>query len=73
VACIGAEAYEDALYALRGELPAGWTTFYTAEPDPELHTFLRAERFYGANAEGQTLSAWVDELINGTATDRGEP
>jgi hypothetical protein len=71
VACIGAEAYEDALYALRGELPAGWTTFYTAEPDPELHTFLRAERFYGANAEGQTLADWTKDLIEGRAEDKG--
>lgn len=81
VACIGAEAYEDALYALRDGLPDPWTTFYAVEseerpaPDQiapsEQHTFLRDERFYEASAESQRLSDWITDLINGTAADRG--
>lgn len=72
--CIGAEDYEDALYALRDRLPEPWTTFYAVESDPAdaaRHTFLRAERFYEATAEGQTLSAWISDLVNGEAEDRG--
>jgi len=72
--CIDAEDYEDALYALRDRLPDPWTTFYAVESDPAdaaRHTFLRAERFYEATAEGQTLSAWIADLINGEADDRG--
>jgi hypothetical protein len=82
VACIEPEEYEDALYALRGELPDAWTTFYAVEseePDPvlgglapsELHTFLRVERFYEASAEGQSLADWTRDLIDGRAVNRG--
>jgi len=79
--CIEADEYEDALYALRDQLPEPWTTFYAEaseiRPSPselapsESHTFLRAERFYGAAAEGQSLSAWISDLIAGDAEDRG--
>jgi hypothetical protein len=79
--CIGAQEYEDALYDLRNELPKPWTTFYAVasetRPSPdelapsERHTFLRVERFYEATAEGQSLSAWLSDLIAGDAEDRG--
>ena len=72
--CIGAEDYEGALYALRDALPDPWATFYAVESDPAdaaRHTFLRAERFYEATTEGQTLSAWIGDLVAGTAEDRG--
>jgi len=79
--CIDAAAYEEALYALRDQLPDPWTTFYAEaseiRPSPselapsERHTFLRAERFYEATAEGQSLSAWLSDLIAGDAEDRG--
>jgi hypothetical protein len=79
--CIDAEDYEDALYDLRDQLPEPWTTFYAEaseiRPSPEelapseRHTFLRKEWFYEATAEGQSLSAWISDLIEGNAEDRG--
>jgi hypothetical protein len=70
-ACIGATAYEKALYDLRDALPGPWRTFYTSVPDARLHTFLRDDRFYRAAAGGQSLGAWIDDLIKGAAQDRG--
>jgi len=61
--CIGGDTYEGALQGLRAQLPSPWTTFYTSLPNPELHTFLRSERFYEAEAGGQALSAWTRDLI----------
>ena len=61
--CIDGDAYENALEELRGQLPKPWTTFYTSVPNPELHTFLRSERFYEAEADGQPLSAWTQDLV----------
>jgi hypothetical protein len=76
-ACIGGADYKAALYDLRSEIQmeppraSRWVTFYTSEPDPRLHTFLRDDRFYQATAGGQSLGAWVEDLIDGTAEDRG--
>lgn len=70
-ACIDGAAYEDALYQLRSDLPAGWRTFYTSTPDVDEHTFLRDDRFYQSTAAGQSLSAWTADLIDGTAQNRG--
>lgn len=71
--CISGPAYEEALYALRAELPAPWRTFYVGETGQaqQQHTFLRAERFYSATAGGQSLSDWIEELLDGSAEDRG--
>jgi hypothetical protein len=74
IPCIGAAPYEEVLYVLRDELPEPWNTFYAVESDPALaqrHTFLRAPRFYTASTGGRSLAAWVMELIDGTAQDRG--
>ena len=73
-ACISGPAYEDALYELRAALPASWRTFYVGETGEaqQQHTFLRAERFYDAAAGGQPLSRWIEELLDGSAEDRGE-
>ena len=71
--CISGPAYEEALYDLRAELPAPWRTFYVGETDQaqQQHTFLRSERFYSATAGGQSLSGWIEELLEGSAEDRG--
>ena len=72
-ACISGPAYEDALYGLRAELPAPWRTFYVGETGQaqQQHTFLRAERFYDVTAGEQPLSRWAEELLDGSAENRG--
>ena len=73
IPCISGSAYEDVLYGLREAFPGSWRTFYVGETGPaqQQHTFLRAERFYTAEAGGQSLSRWVDQLVEGRAEDRG--